>query len=231
MPVKHVELVARDQVDIFFHKLLPEEMSSDVQVHPPPGKARGVLNPDAGDFPRDTVHGGRVFESRREELEKSLQCIECACGTLRHNPDTIPTDRQFIPLFSRGAPPGGKRQVYSIPRPLRNRRSVQREDVARRLTEPGRQEPSDILQEGGMSVDGDGGPRTDQEFPRELFDTGRIRHEGKNALCLPGESRRGGVEQDEERSKEEARKFQEAVHCHGSVCCDVGRNVFPISLR
>ncbi len=83
MPVKDIQLVHGQDVNIPLDEFNIKEMTADIEVHPPPFKPGIVGYRDAGHCPLHAADGSTALYLRREQLTDCLEPPERPSGCSR----------------------------------------------------------------------------------------------------------------------------------------------------
>jgi hypothetical protein len=103
MPVKNVQLVHGEVIDVPLHKGDIEEVPRHIQVHPAPSKPRVVHDPNTGDFSSISCHSApQTVRLGRDQLSESLDAVKQPRGLASTDDHPARRDLQFITLLTEG---------------------------------------------------------------------------------------------------------------------------------
>ena len=99
VPVKAVEFVHREQIDVFLDER--HEMTGDVEMRAAPRETRNVFNGQRRQRPRGSINPRRSVDVDRQQLPDGLQAVEHARRMSGANNDRAGCHRQPVALRSK----------------------------------------------------------------------------------------------------------------------------------
>ena len=214
--MERVEFVAGEEVDIPLDELLWHEMSSNIEMHPSPGKPGGVFDKDARDFPRNATNRRILLKLRRQKLEERLFAVKNARRGLRSDADKVRRHRQLISFGTGRFACQGHGKEDGVLRALDFRIQNNRQGKSCRTTELAGKEGRHIPKRPRLLVHEYSCPRVDRKLPRRFFDLqwlgdDRDGRTGNRPVASRGREEKGD---QEEEWREQARVGAHGVLWH-----------------
>ncbi len=107
MPVKDVELVERQEIEVLEDELLRHEVAANIEVAPTPAEARTIFDLDTRDRPRRTGDRGAPEDLGRQQLPHGLRAMKDAGRFVCADRDLVSTREEAIALVAEA----GERRV------------------------------------------------------------------------------------------------------------------------
>src|SRR5206468_4825380 len=127
MPVEDVELVEREELEVFEHELLRHEVAADIEMAPAPTEARAIFDLDGRDSPRRASDRRAAEDLGWKQLPQRLRAVEDAGRFGRADRDVVGGHGEAIALVAKA----GEGRIE----PERDsRRRVRRRDRQRETT-------------------------------------------------------------------------------------------------
>ena len=108
--MEDVELMQREEIDMFEDELLRHEMAAHVEMAPAPAEGRAVLDLDRRNRPRRRGDRGAVEDVAREQLPQGLRSVKDAGRFWRTDRDLIGRHREAVALVAEAADGGIERE-------------------------------------------------------------------------------------------------------------------------
>src|SRR5438876_11006805 len=189
MPVEAVQLMEREQVDVFLDEFLRHERARHVEMRAAPWEARHVLDLDRRHGPDNPGDRGRAKDVRRQQLPQRLDTVEHTRGTKRANRDARARDGKAISLLAQ--PRQGRIEAERYGPRGRSGCAAHREAVPSRRLQPIAELVADLTR---GAVGDDNGCRREQEYPGAAGQLRGPGNDGKRGVLDTG----GEDEQREE---------------------------------